>query len=416
MRIANSEYYNKPEFRGISSFIESKVLINKALIDASADIPMVLKANNKDERRERFNRAALCWSIGFLTPFVTLPVTNRLALKFITKTYKSWMGKENNIIQISNRDLRTVKAMREGLEKLEVKYKFNLDEIVQKAGGDEALRKKLLNAKTAVRMFDYSFTAGLLGSIGFFNNWLTKRKTGRDGFSAEFKMADKSVIDKRAQDYKKREKKMKLSFASLVGFLTLTPLLTRKAILNNSQKGIKGILNKYAHKFDYDNGILMKRLPMFLAIMTAYYGVASASRNNTEMKDNLVRSAAGTGMFFGGDVIMGSVFARLSDKFLKTDIIDKNCEKNMFNKILPPNKHLVDLTGRSRTIGTALFWLNMACLSGLIGFGVPTLLNKMIKRDVEKDSAKSYNNFVEYNTFKDFKISQKVVSGTPSKA
>ena len=45
--------------------------------------------------------------------------------------------------------------------------------------------------------------------------------------------------------------------------------------------------------------------------------------------------------------------------------------------------------GRDRKVGTLLFWINMASLSAIIGFGVPAFINKMILKDVEK--AKSDN-------------------------
>lgn len=125
---------------------------------------------------------------------------------------------------------------------------------------------------------------------------------------------------------------MKTSFASLLTLLCASTLITRKALLSNSQKGILGKLNKHSHLFDYDDGILMKRLPMFLTMMAAYYGVASASRNSTEMKDNLIRSSIGGITFFGGDILIGSLLAQISDKFFNTKIINKECEQNFINK------------------------------------------------------------------------------------
>lgn len=44
---------------GSAIFIDEKFLVNKAVVDASADIPMIYMANNKTERKERFNRAAM---------------------------------------------------------------------------------------------------------------------------------------------------------------------------------------------------------------------------------------------------------------------------------------------------------------------------------------------------------------------
>lgn len=40
-------------------FLDERVLMNKAVLDASVDVPIVLMANNKTERRERINKAAV---------------------------------------------------------------------------------------------------------------------------------------------------------------------------------------------------------------------------------------------------------------------------------------------------------------------------------------------------------------------
>lgn len=121
--------------------------------------------------RERLSRAGIGWCIGFATPFITLPVTNRLALKGIAKTYKSFLNNENNIIQISNSDLATAEKAEQALKQLAEQYKFSPGDIIKKCGGYEKFRKRMINSKTAVRAFDYLFTAGCLGAIGYFNNW-----------------------------------------------------------------------------------------------------------------------------------------------------------------------------------------------------------------------------------------------------
>ncbi len=79
-----------------TSFIEERVLLNKALIDGARDISTVCQTNNKFERTERIRRYALLWTLAFLTPFVTLPITNKLAMKHIAKLSRGYFSKENN--------------------------------------------------------------------------------------------------------------------------------------------------------------------------------------------------------------------------------------------------------------------------------------------------------------------------------
>lgn len=40
---------------------------------------------------------------------------------------------------------------------------------------------RMINSKTALRAYDYLFTAGRLGAIGYFNNWMTKKRLAEAG-------------------------------------------------------------------------------------------------------------------------------------------------------------------------------------------------------------------------------------------
>ena len=62
-------------------------------------------------------------------------------------------------------------------------------------------------------------------------------------------------------------------------------------------------------------------------------------------------------------------------------------------------KRLRDLSPRDKKIGAALYWINLAMLSACTGFGVPYLINKMIKHDVNKDvQDQKINNTVNLQT------------------
>ena len=77
------------------------------------------------------------------------------------------------------------------------------------------------------------------------------------------------------------------------------------------------------------------------------------------------------------------------------------------NRLIPPTKNIEDLSGRSKTTAARLFWLNLAILSSIIGFGLPAMLNRMIKRDVDKETQSTILNkifFAENKIFKDFQL------------
>lgn len=405
--VSNNVSFKSNPLINATSFIEERVMLNKALLDGSKDISTILQTNNSIERRERINRFAIIWSIAFLTPLVTLPLTNRLAMKYIAKLSKGFSAKENNLIKLSNKYLGNKELTKQGIEELSKKYDFS--KLLKENNYDyEKIRKKLINAKNSVLAFDFLFTTSLMGSAGFINRYRTRKKTGKDGFSAEFNMGDKNLIEKRAEKFKKSEKLRNNIFMAALALLTASPLILKKGLTSTGK--FADLIKKHAYKFDYNDGIFMKRLPFFLMAVIADVGILMSSRNKTEVKDNATRLSATQAAYFGGDIVIGSTLAALSDKFFKTDLLNKNCEKNFINKIIPPIKNIKELTGKNKIIGTTLFWVNMVSLFGVVGIGIPQLMNKMIKKDVSEFSKKSENNDYSYfnqinnKTFKDFKL------------
>ena len=383
---------SQPNFKGaplvsLASYLDERVLLGKAVLDVTAlDAPQIIMANNNQERREKFNKASFSFALGYLSPLVTLPLTNRLAMKHIAKLTKTFSAKDANLIQISNKYLVNAKETEKGVKLLAEKLKMDYKPILDKVGGDyEVLRKKIINAKSAVLAFDLLFTSASIGCVGFFNNWQTKRKTKQDGYSAEFSMADKGIVEKRAESYKKKEPLRKAAWLSVLTALTLTPLLVKKGLTSQKSNALYNYIKKIGPRFDYTDGIFMSRLSLLLASFGIYSGITLASRNQTELKDTSIRSTASTITYFGGDLLIGSILGRLSDKYLKTNLINKDVEKTFMNKLIPPTKRLRDLSPRDKKIGATLYWINLAMLSTCMGFGIPYLINKMIRHDVEKD-------------------------------
>ena len=402
----NIDIHNKntlePNFKGnplvgLATYLDERVLLGKAVLDVTAlDAPQIIMANNGQERREKFNKASFSFALGYLSPLVTLPLTNRLGMKYIAKLTKSFTAKDANLIQLSNKYLVNAEETKKGVELLSKKLKTDYKPILDKVGGDyEVLRKKLINAKNSVLAFDLFFTSASIGCVGFFNNWQTKRKTKQDGYSAEFSMADKDIVEKRAESYKKKEPLRKAAWLGILTALTLSPLLLKKGLTSQQSTKFNNYIKKIAHKFDYTDGIFMSRLPFFMSAIGLYSGITLASRNQTELKDTSIRSTASTIAYFGGDILIGSILGRLSDKYLKTDLMKKDIEKSFLNKLIPPTKRLRDLSPRDKKIGAALYWINLAMLSACMGFGIPYLINKMIRHDVNKDVQAQNKNTVK---------------------
>lgn len=370
-----------------ASFLEENVMLNKALLDASVDIPFVCLANNRIERKERFRRVATNFVLCFLTPFVTLPLTNRLAMKHIAKMTPKFMSKEANLIQLSNKYLKNKELTKEGIELLSKEKNTDYSEIIKKFGGDyEKMRTKLINAKNSVLSFDLFFSPGSMVGMAFLNKFLTKKQTKMDGYSAEFELADRETVEKRAEKYKKHETLREgIALGSILA-LTALPIAIRKGLATPKTDRFAGFVKKHADKFDYTKGIFMKRLPLFLFCTVSQTGICMASRNQTELKNNALIASTAIAVFFGGDIVINSILSKLSDKFLKTEIIDKSAPQKGINKLFPKTVPIKNLKGKSQKIAAANFFINLAVLAVLYGFGIPNLMNKIIRKDLSKEN------------------------------
>lgn len=392
----NINQNNNPKFSGqfvgFSDMVMGNIFLNKALFDlTSSDIPWVVMANNKEERRERINRSALSIGMVFVSPLLALPFVNRFAMKNIVKLSPEFFSKQYNAIKLSNKHLVSAEKTKVGLEELSKELKINFKPIIDSVGGDfNKLRSKISTAKNIVLGADLMLIAGSFGHIGFFNAWQTRKKTGQNGYSAELKMADKEIIEKRAEKLKKTEKFRYAAFlAGLAGLTVAMPMAIKHGLTSSNSGKFGDFVKKHAEKFDYKDAIFMSRLPMALSFLTAHFGIFMASRNNTERKDNIIRSSSTLSIFFLGDILLASILGRLSDKYLNTNLIKRDRDNKFLNKILPPIKELQEIKagGSSKSVGIAkgIFWANFVALSVLMGIITPYFINKLIKKEVAND-------------------------------
>ncbi len=395
------------------------VFLNKTLFDLTgSDIPWVVMANNKEERRERINRASLSIGLIFLPPLLVLPFVNKFAMSKIVKLTSEYSSTNYNAIRLSNKYLSSAEKTKEGLAELakqktfsnelrDMYYKYikrkplpedklDVAELMKHVDENnyDKLRKKIATAKSIVMAADLLLIAGVFGHIGFYNNWQTEKKTGQIGYSAEMKMADKEVIEGRAAQYKRNEKIRYGAFlAALAGICVGGPMLVRHGVLTNKTGKISDFVKKHCEKLDYKDTIFMKRFALFMSFLAAHTGIFLASRNSTERKDNSIRSINTLILFFCGDLLLASGLGRLSDKILKTKMMKQGDKKSLFNKILPSMKDLQELkaTKHPETIRNAktIFWANFIFLSLMNGVITPHLINKIIKKDVDADAQKA---------------------------
>lgn len=411
----NSTFGN--QFYNVTEALDSSVMLSRGLIDTfGCTIPWLILANNDIERKEKTRRYLINYVIVWLTPFVTLPLSNRFAMKYIGKLTKNFWTNNHKAIHISNEFLKDTDTMMSELTNmskdikknplesvyynLNPKKKYNskldLDQILKSCNGDkEKLRKNIIRSKNAVFISDCIFTFGSGTTVLFANNEITRKQTGQSGFSAEMSMADKDIIEKRAENYEKTKKKkyiaaMGLNIMTAIG-MSLAAFAT---LYSKSPNKIIQILRNKSKFFDYNKGIYMSRLPFFIG-NAAFIGVnLLAARNNTERKDLATRQGIGDAVFFGGDLLLASLFTNMSDRLFGTKLRVDDNKKSKFRKIFPkvkPIKQIIKevdqgkISGTNKKVAAGIFWTNMLILMVSMGYLIPTAINKMIRRDVEKD-------------------------------
>lgn len=391
--------------------LKKNIPLSRGVIDIfGSDIPWLVMANNNDERKEKARRMSVVFVLLFLSPIALLPIFNRIGMKYGAKLTKSFWSNNHKAIHLSNKDLKSAENTKKALTKLSTNYEnspletvwnkitnkkdnhptLDFSEMLKNCGGDyEKLRKKIINTKNGVMSADYLFSSVALGSVGFINNEITKKKSGKSGFSAEFNMAGKEIVEKRADDY---EKTKKYRFAAMLGTsLALAigvPAAVRRGMIGKHAGKFSEFMKKNSHRFDYTKGIYMSRWSLLLGnVIVCHGGALLANRNNTELKDNALRFGMADALFFGGDIVVGSALGVLSDKFLKTDMIDKKSQN--IKRVLPKLKYISDMSNnRDKKIATGLYWLNLAIIAASMGFGVPALANAITKKDINKELKK----------------------------
>ena len=421
MQVAQINHKQNPTFRNgfynATRELDSSVMLSRALIDTfGCTIPWIVMANNGTEKKEKTRRYLLDYAIIWLTPFVTLPLSNRFAMKYIGKLTKNFWSNNHKAIHISNEFLKDTTSMMSELQRmgenvkknpLEAVYyrlnskkkyeqKLNIKELLESVGGDtEKLRKNLIRSKNAVFFSDCMFTFGAGATVLFANNEITKKTSGQAGFSAEMSMADKEIVEKRAEKYEKSKKKKYLASLGIIAATTLGMSLAAFATLysKSSNKLVQKLRNN-SKLFDYTKGIYMSRLPFFLSNIAFYSGASLlAARNNTERKDAIIRNGVGTAVFFGGDLLLSSIFTNLSDRIFGTKLRQDN-NNTAFRKIFPkvkPIRQVIEeveqgkISKANKKVAAGIFWSNMLILMVSMGYAVPAAINKMIKHDVEKD-------------------------------
>lgn len=411
----------------LTNTFETNNVANKGLMDIGGyAVPGVIMANNKVEARERAEKGALTFSFAFLAPLVCVPLLNKGFLKYY-KVAKNFKNGEHNIMKLSKQYLsKDSSYMLEGIESLKKEaikdnkpYLKGICNILENfKGKEDELKKLLIKTNHKVLFYDFIATGVMMGSTYWISNTITKLKTGRDGFSAEYKMAAKGHVEGKAKNYKENKK---TNLLKSFGILLLGALATSFAFKKGMLSKNKNVIKKFSHLLDYKEGIFVSRSIMFLiSLFGDIPSTLFASRDKEELKYNIAKNAVFYSVFFGGDLMLNNLFGRILDKtFKNVNLINKEKltqQSSVWKKLTAPLYTMKELNNKTdwsqevlnqtKKFKTAMFWGNFALVTAFLGFGTPHLLNKMVKRNVTKELAEKnqaqYSLYMNHISIHDF--------------
>ena len=460
MEISNINYTvhsninTSQSFRGfleLNAGIQNNVVLNRGLLNGASALPWAIMANNKSERAELLRMQLIFMSLAFVAPIVNVPLANRIFMRCCGVT-NSLFDNNHKAIQLSNKYLTSSEKMLEGLEKYNIHLdnngnpkiserffsspleklfkkitgqklndKIDINALLKKCGNDaNLLRKRISRAKNLTLFSDLFITCATLGFYVLFNNYLTEKKTGKKGYSAELEMANKSIIEERADKYQKNKKKYsKIFLAEILLISTLVPFLVHKGVTSDKKNIFTSFIKNHCTLTDYTKGVFMSLFTTILGIVGNFSGLMFFSRNDTERKNMAVRSAVINPIMFGGDILVTSLLANASDKLLKTDLTNNIKSKSIFRKIFPKYKSLETISKEiadkkisvnNKNMASVIYWLGMAICASFVALIAPKICNKITREDVheyvknKEYNHKIYSNIIDRNLFKDFNL------------
>ena len=454
MEISSKKYPNNNQpFSGlleISAGVQNNAVLNRGLVDLAGTVSGVINANNKYEAAEKIRQEIIFVLLAFIAPILNVPAANRIFMKFCGLT-EGWADCNHKAIQLSNKYLVSPEKTLEGLKKYNILNDINgkskiserffsapIEKVVKKISGEKLndhvdierllkncggnlslLQKRLSRAKNLTLCSDLLITCLSLGFWKLLNNTLTKKVTGKTGFSAELEMADEKIIAQRTENYEKNKKKnINKLLAEIALISTIIPLAVHKGLTSKSKNLFTNFIKKFATLTDYTKGVFMSKFITLIGCIVSATGIILFSRNNTEKKDWAIRIPVTLSVFMAGDLVATSLMSNISDRIFKTKLCKDN-QKGLIKKIFPIYKSLEQIgkeislkqiAPKNRTVATGIYWAGSVLFAGLIHFIVYKFRNSMIKKDVknyvENNNGKLRKNYEIPEIFKQFLINK----------
>ena len=381
-----------------TAYVQSHTLLNRAITTiGGSTIPQCIMSNNKFEARERAIMGIVYLIASYLTPIILIPLYSKHFLKN-KGVIKNIDGISEKIIQVSKKYLTPEGNLKKGLDdtadvlgKGSDNYKKVFNEIYSRYSNPDKLKRDLLDVHEKVLMTDFITTAAMWSAIPWIATETTEKLTGRKDFSAGFNLK----TDETKDSNKFKKILWNIFFVTVPGIL-FSKMVT-KGLRSTKTSGILSKINRNPQNFDYTSGTNMsKTIYASIWALSSFPAKIISSRDANERKDRALRDIGLFTMFFGGDFLINNVAGRLSDKFLGTKIMDYDGKNlNFFQKFrlklcdfktLESSKELSPkVLKKTKNIGAGIYWFSLLSNTALIGFGLPKLLNKFLRYNVNKD-------------------------------
>lgn len=402
-------------FYNLTAKVQENTVLNRGLVDIGVAVPYVLMSNNKDEKIERSAMFVFYFVSAFVAPFVLLPFFNKT---FLTRNgiVKNFNNNERKIIEVSKKYLTKdvnylIEGIRDTAKKLEteaekegkkIKVQDDFENILNRFKDKNVLKDKLIKAHENILSSDFLATAWMWCATPWATTQITKLRTNRSGFSATYKMIDEEQSKKNAQKHE-QEKRNNLLISATIATVPaiIFPKIATKGFKDKS--GIlSSIVKKYPEHFNYTKGIfLSKAIFAGMWLLCDYPSSLVSARDKYERRDRAIRNMANLVVFFGGDFVLNNALGQLSDKYLKTQIMDRSKFKNeagFFKRLTMSPKNFAELKDstnmadhilkKTKSVDATMYWATLVANMLILGFGVPAVLNKMLKKSVKEDTAK----------------------------
>ena len=417
-------------FKGLNiynstAYVQNHTLINRGITTlGGSTVPQCIMSNNKYEAQERALMGGIYFVASYLTPVLLIPLYNKHFLKN-KGIIKSLQGAEKKIIQVSKKYLTPDADLKEGLEKTAKifdkktgtnEHQKAFEKIYKRYNNPEKLKKDLLSVHEKVLMTDFITTGAMWSAIPWIATEFTQKRTKRKDFSAGFELKkDNSKSDEEVKKSKLKKLAWNIAFSVIPGILfakTVTKGLSLSLKSPPLEGGPKSLISRWGYKkiaknpqnFDYTSGTNMsKTIYASIWLLSSFPAKLISSRDKNELKDRALRDIGLFTMFFGGDFLINNIAGRIADKIFGTKIMnDSGKDLNFLQKFKMPLRNFKtldevkdippEILKKTKNIGAGLYWFSLLTNTALIGFGLPKVLNKFLRHNIEKEKEQELNN------------------------